>query len=72
MKDGLNSQEFKEKYTLYPYQHLFQIQKVDPKERELEIRKQSDQSEDSSQKAGPLRKISSELNLLKHCGHLIP
>ena len=42
IKDGMNSQEFKEKYTLYPYQHLFQIQKVDPKERDLETRNQSD------------------------------
>jgi len=36
MKDGLNSQEFKEKYTLYPYQNLFHIEKVDPKVREPE------------------------------------
>jgi hypothetical protein len=31
MKDGLSSSEFKEKYTLYPYQHLFHIDRVDPK-----------------------------------------
>ncbi len=30
IKDGLNTKEFKEKYTLYPYQHLFQTEKVNP------------------------------------------
>lgn len=44
IKDGLNTKEFKEKYTLYPYQHLFQTEKVNPKAREAE-QKRKEQSE---------------------------